>query len=184
MVAITGKSGSGKTYFISLLKNKNYKVFIGDEYNKKIYSKNQKGYKILKEKIGLKVLDQFGVDMKKLRKWLSEDFDNNLSKLRLWIEPLHLEHLKKNKYDFAELAIIEKQSPFADLFSDIVFLKISEIKRKANLIGKRKMSLLHFEKINKKIAANNEGKHFFTICIDVEKINKEKTLEIIEKLIV
>ncbi|AAT28063.1 dephospho-CoA kinase [[Mycoplasma] mobile] len=176
MIAITGKSGAGKTYYSTKLRKLGYKVFIGDEFNNIIYSFNNEGYNLVKNHISGTLVNEKGVDKPKLVAWILEDFKNNLEKLKNLIEPLHFEHLKKNKYDFAELALITKESNFRDLFLEIIFLNISENKRKKNLIEKRKISLEQYLNINKKIADHSEGKHFFNIKFEIDSVKEEDVL--------
>ncbi|MGL4343452.1 MAG: dephospho-CoA kinase [Metamycoplasmataceae bacterium] len=138
MIAIIGKFGSGKTFLLNKLAQQGYKVLNCDDFFNKSYKFPNKGYWIIRRKIGKKYTKNFQVNKEELKKLIISE--KNAKSIEKLVFPLLFKHLLKNKYDFVEIPILFNEiCPFQNLFKKAILIEISEEKR-ANFILKRNVN--------------------------------------------
>ncbi len=117
MIAIIGLPGSGKTYTIKLLEKMGYSILIADDFFREQYKYGNEGYLLIKNNLGNEFVNEKSVDRNALRNFAIE----NMDKIEELVHPILEEHLKKNKYDFVELPIINsKYADFKKYFGVVI----------------------------------------------------------------
>ena len=140
-IGITGSIGSGKSTVVRYLKEKGYKIFSCDEYNKKLLRKNSKAYPIL--------LNKFPVcfkDNKLDKQALANIIFNNKEKkkeLEDILHPLIINEMKrqmdKNELIFVEVPLLFESN--LDNYFDHILLVLCDEEIALKRLKKRGLSL-------------------------------------------
>ncbi|MBZ4203386.1 dephospho-CoA kinase [Mycoplasma tauri] len=153
MIAIIGKIGVGKSFFLNKMKERGLKVFSCDEYIREIYHKNNVGYNAINSQIGSFLNDENGISKEKIKEWIYVN-PSNLDLLEKIIYPLIFKAINLGKFHFVEIPkIIGKNFDFSNLFDNIVCLKIPEKNRQKNWKNRNVDNFL-----KKQIDAKNDPK--------------------------
>jgi dephospho-CoA kinase len=154
IVCITGKSGSGKTEVIKVLKNRGFVTLVMDEYIHEIYKKNNIGYKLILQNFGKSFINGKEVDRKKLGKYVfsNEKALNLLNEIMIPVMQNKIEEMRKTyPLSFVELAVYINHVPsFKKYFDKVILVRADKNTEKSNLIKKNKSI--------KKFPTNNVGK--------------------------
>ncbi|OYD26784.1 dephospho-CoA kinase [Mycoplasma testudineum] len=129
MIAITGRTHSGKTFLLKQLSNLGYKTLSADDFFHEQYKKDQAGYKLILSFLGPQFVKSDEVNRSAIKEWLKSD-ENNINILNKLTHKLLFEHLIKQKYDFVEIPIINSEFyDFLSLFDRVINLEISNQQR-------------------------------------------------------
>ncbi len=128
MIAIIGKSNSGKTTLLNKIANHAFKVINSDLLVNELYQKNQPGFKLLVNVFGLSIVSDSGLNIDKIKiiKLIKKD-PHNIKIINDLIHPLIISYLQKNenKNCVVEISAISYNLSlvFNDLFDGVIIMK-------------------------------------------------------------
>ncbi|BBU47741.1 dephospho-CoA kinase [Mycoplasmopsis felis] len=123
-IAIVGKIGVGKTWLLNKLKELNYLTINLDEYINNLYSNDSVLINLFKNKLDNFLIVENKINKNKIKEWILLD-NRNFNKIENILYPYLLEKLKKEKYHFVEIPILNTEVvDFSILFDEIWNLTI------------------------------------------------------------
>jgi dephospho-CoA kinase len=140
IVCVTGKSGSGKSEVMKVLKSLGFRAFIMDDYIHEIYEKDGIGYNLILEKFGKSFIDAKKVNRQKLGKYVftNEKAMKLLDNIMIPVMQDKIAQIKSLPgVSFVELAVyMNHQTKFAKYFDKVILVKSAENFEKNNLSKK------------------------------------------------
>lgn len=124
LICLTGKTGSGKSTCLEIIKKLGYQTFETDNFIHDIYQVNQAGYELIKQEFGEIYVNEKEVDRKRLGQ-LVFNHKEQLEKLNKLMLPIIKEKIvglkQKQQIIFVELAIyLNHESYFTNLFDEVI----------------------------------------------------------------
>ncbi|WP_426460921.1 dephospho-CoA kinase [Mycoplasma hafezii] len=131
MIAVVGKICAGKTFVLKELEQEGYSVFYADEYVNNLYEKNTTFLSDAKNMLPTICFENNQLNKAKLKEAISQG-KIELSTLEQLVFRYLENHLKKNKYDFAEIPILYKtRCEFIQIFQKIVAINTNSSLRQS-----------------------------------------------------
>ncbi len=120
MIAIIGKSNSGKTTLLNKLAIHNIKIINADNLIKRLYEKDQRGFKLLVKKFGTTIINDNGLSIDKFKIiTLIKNNPDNIKIINDLIHPLIIKYLRNLKHENWVIEISAISSEIADVFNDL-----------------------------------------------------------------
>lgn len=177
-IAIIGKYGVGKSYYLNELKKLNFKCDSADNFFQNCYLKNENCYLAIKNNLGSFLVNEEKVDRNQLRNFIKNDFQN-IDLLEKNVYPFLEKYLKDHKFDFFEIPIIYSKNGNFEQYFDIVIEIIANDSKIQNNINKKNNLNKAIDDLNKKLnierTNNNNNKN--VIKINVDLLDEEETIK-------